>query len=439
MRTSVIIASLLLVFSSLAQARSDTLMRIHGSNTIGATLAPALVKEWLSSRGFNDFDIIETKSQEKQLLATSPLGERLAVEIHAHGSSTSFKSLAREKADIGMSSRPIKEKEKRLLAALGNFDRPESEYVVGLDGIAVIVHPKNPLAQIDLKTLKGVFSGRLNNWSQLGQTAAPIQLYARDDKSGTYDTFKSLVLGKKSPLGAGAKRFESNAELSRQVSHDVNGIGFVGLPYILQSKALKVAASENSAYLSPTDFTVSTEDYALARRLYMYFPNENIHPYAEDFLHFVVSGRGQRQVAETGFVSQTIHAVETKLPSEVPEEYYQLTRGAQRLSVNFRFRRGLAELDSKATRDVERLIRFMRRAENQDRRLLLFGFSDTDEGIPLQRLSLSIERADYVADVLMRRNIVPKKIRGYGQALTVAADESQTGREKNRRVEVWLK
>lgn len=436
--SKILVFSLLcLCLHSPAWGAERVLLSLHGSNTIGGQLGPELVKAWLRHQHYSAIESLSTAPQEVRVTAVSPRGEAVAVTIMAHGSSTAFRALERGEADIGMASRPIKEKELQALASMGRLDAPESEYVLGLDGIAVIVHPDNPLRQLSKEQLRGIFAGSLRDWRQLGAGDGPVHVYARDDKSGTYDTFRSLVLGKQSALRADAQRFESNARLSDAVSADRNGIGFVGLPYIRQAKALAVLDGAQSAIL-PDNFTVATEDYALARRLYLYLPPNSDKPIARDFARYAISEFGQRVVAETGFVSQEIVTGNAAAGVE-HEEYRALIDGAHRLSLNFRFHRGSAQLDSKAREDIRRLVEYLGRDEYQGRELILVGFSDQHESIPLYSLALSVNRADRVADLLISNGVAPRKVRGFGPAVTVAANDSRQGREKNRRVEVWLR
>lgn len=426
----------MMLFATSALAGERVLLRLQGSNTIGAQLGPELVKGWLLVNHYQGLRVEETAEQEQRIAAYSAKGDLLQITIAAHGSSTGFRALAAGQTDIAMSSRPIKARELEQLKGLGRMNGPKSEFVVGLDGIAVIVHPQNPLARLDKAQLQQIFSGVLHDWSQLGGEAGPIRVYARDDNSGTYDTFKSLVLSKSSPLIATARRFESNADLSDAVAQDRGGIGFVGLPYIRQSKALAVADDIPLAIL-PNRFTVATEDYALARRLFFYLP-ENATPQARSLVEYALSQPGQQLVADNGFVSQEI--ISGSLNAGVAHaEYHMLVKGAERLSLNFRFHQGSALLDNKARRDIQRLADFLERAENRRRELILVGFSDSNEAIPMQSLGLSVQRADSIADVLLGEGVVPRKVRGYGPAVTVASNASAHGREKNRRVEVWLR
>lgn len=433
MRKLILSVLIVLYFPATSAA---AMLRLQGSNTIGAQLAPELVRSWLQATNYQNIHSEKSAEQELRISAQSAAGESLVVAIAAHGSTTGFRALAEGQAEIAMSSRPIKGKELEQLKGLGHMNGPQSEFVVGLDGIAVIVHPDNPLTRLDKGQLQQIFSGVLRDWSQLGGEPGPIQVYARDENSGTYDTFKSLVLSNNSPLIATARRFESNADLSDAVAQDLGGIGFVGLPYIRQSKALAVADDIPLAIL-PNRFTVATEDYALARRLFFYLP-ENATTEARSLVEYALTQQGQQVVADSGFVSQEI--ISGTLNSGVAHaEYHMLVKGAERLSLNFRFHQGSALLDNKARRDIQRLADYLEQEENRKRELILVGFSDSNEAIPMQSLGLSIQRADSIADVLLGQGVAPGRVRGYGPAVTVASNANAHGREKNRRVEVWLR
>ncbi len=430
------LAPLLLIAYCSASFAEPLTLRLHGSNTIGASLAPALTEAWLKTQGVMELRRTTLAAEELRITGQTGDGSPVQVDIHSHGSGTAFNGLATAAADIGMSSRPIKSAERAALAALGQLDGPGAEYVLGLDGIAVIVHPSNPLDTLDTHSIARLFAGEIRDWAELGASSGPVHVYARDHKSGTWDTFKSLVLDKK-PLSPDARRYESSEELSDEVASDRHGIGFIGLPYVRSAKALAVSEADTRAIL-PEPFSVATEDYTLARRLFLYVP-ENASAPARAFAEFAVSPRGQALVAQEGFVSQDILSGAPEHGPQAPEEYVEFTRGAQRLSLNFRFREGSAIPDSKAMRDIARLAKYMNHPNNAERRLLLMGFSDANEVIPLHSLELSVHRVDTIADLLIGRGIGPVRVRGYGSALPVAGNDTPHGRHKNRRVEVWVR
>ena len=439
MRIIYMMLLLLISQSVMSSDNGSVLFRLHGSNTIGAQLGPELVKRWLGMRGYTNISQTEVAENEYQIHAKSKHGIRYEVEIRAHGSSTGFKSLLSGKADIAMSSRPIKNKEAGLLSDQGDMLHANSEYVVGMDGIAVIVNRNNPLRTLSKAMVKKIFTGEIKRWEQLNKNyKGRIQVYSRDNKSGTYDTFKALVLGKKAPLVKNALRFESNAQLSHQVSGNPKAIGFVGLPYINASKAVAIA-EKGALAKQAKEFDVATEDYALSRRLYMYIPDVKRNKHVEDFIRFSISDAGQDIVQRTGFVSQKLSAQAVTPDPRFPEEYLEFTAQGERLSLNLRFKKGGTRLDNKASRDMTRLVEYMKAPENKSKRVMLFGFAENTETSPVVSLDLSTYRADYISDLLVNKGVGPVRVRGYGSAIPVASSEDAGGRHKNRRVEVWVR
>lgn len=436
MRLSHLLGITLWAICGVSYAQFEADLKIYGSDTVGEELAPALVKKWLQKQGYSK---ITEKRQEMEHLFTgiNGAGKSLSVGLDARGSSTGFRALESEIAHIGMSSRPIKPSEVSALKKFGRCDTVACEYVIGLDGIAVIVSPKNPLAKLDKASLRRIFAGEVKNWAEVGGNDGSIHVYALDENSGTYDTFKSLVLGK-STLVAGARRDAAHAVISEMVSQDPAGIGFVGLPFVDKSKSLAIADGEARAIM-PDAFTISTEDYVLARRLFFYLPEVTASPLAKNFVNFAVSGAGQKVAEQVGFISQNLMASESSVDAEAPDEYRTLINGAQRLSLNFRFLPGTPTLDNKAQRDVNRLKSFMAQPQNKGKELMLFGFADSNEAMPIVSLQLSTDRADTVADLLIKEGMRPGKVRGFGNVVAVASNDSEAGRSKNRRVEVWIR
>jgi phosphate transport system substrate-binding protein len=338
--------------------------------------------------------------------------------------------------DIGMASRKIKPEEVSKLSRFGDMTSPANERVLGLDGIAVLVNPANSVSCLTIDQVAAIFSGVVTDWRQVGGAAGPIHVYARDDKSGTYDTFKALVLNK-TPLISTAQRIEDSSELSGKVAADPGGIGFVGLGAIGAAKPLAVSAN-GAAPLVPNRFTVATEDYVLSRRLFLYVTKAADQPDVLRFLEFANSPKGQAIVDEVGFVPLTIVQQKTVAPTSAPPEYEALTTGALRLSVNFRFNSGSSNLDNRALADLDRITAFLASSGVSPDRLVLVGFADSRGSGPVNQ-RLSEQRAQTVATMLAQRGISPGTIRGFGAALPVADNSTPDGREKNRRVEAWIR
>ncbi|WP_426133820.1 substrate-binding domain-containing protein [Pseudomonas sp. PWP3-1b2] len=413
-------------------------LRIQGSNTIGAALGPALVKGLMEHQGLQGvYSEPAHGTNEQRVVGKTRQGKTVTIEVAAHGSSTGFAALKKSTADLAASSRLIKDSELVDLEALGDLKSPEAEQVIAIDGLAIILNPLNPLDTLNTEQLAQIFNGEVSTWEQLGGVGGTIHLYARDDQSGTYDTFKELVLrlrGK--PLTASAKRFESSEALSDAVSHDPQGIGFIGLPYVRQAKAVAIVDGDSQPML-PLNSLIATEDYPLSRRLFFYLPPSSRDPWAKALVDFTQSSKGQAIVAANGFIAQQVQAIGVEPRASMPEDYQAIARDAQRLTVNFRFEEGSASLDNKARLDLQRVVAYLRSHDKLDKQVTLVGFGDAKND-PQRAALLSKLRAMAVRRELVKSGVVLRDIRGFGAQMPVAANTADEGRIKNRRVEVWV-
>ncbi|MBS0661318.1 MAG: phosphate ABC transporter substrate-binding/OmpA family protein [Verrucomicrobia bacterium] len=447
-------AALLFPGSARAQAPANqpsvTVLRLHGSNTVGAELVGNLLQEFLAQEGWRAIRRVPTEDPDVYSVQGQPPGRDAvaAVEVAARGTNTGWSGLERNLCDIAMASRRVNEAEAQRLIDLGDMQSPACEHVVALDGLAIFVNPANPVTSLTRSQARDLFTGKIKDWSELTtELSGPINIYARDDKSGTYDSFKAMVLGTEKLAGY-ARRFEDSRALSDAVAADRQAIGFAGLPFVRSTKALAVA--DGGAALLPTAFTVRTEDYPLSRRLFLYTAAAPANVLAVKFVRFAKSDAAQRIVAATGFVDQVAQAVAASQvvapiapkPSAeaqaVRTEYERLVAGAERIAMNIRFRSGALEVDNKANADLERLTRLVGTPGMRGRRVILVGFSD-NRGGPEVNQRVSEERARAVARQLEQRGLKVELARGLGAEFPVASNDTADGREKNRRVEIWVR
>ena len=428
-----------LLLSTISIAEASQTLSIYGSNTIGSSLAPALAEGLLKQKGFTHLESQSLQQSNQQIITAglTALKNDARIHIHSQGSSTGFVALHEKRGDIAASSRPIKENEARLLSPRGDMHSISAEHVIAIDGLAIIVHPDNPINDLSITQLADIFSGQITDWSMLGAHSGPIRIYARDHNSGSWETFKELVLTPSDKvLSSQAKRFESSEQLADLVSKDIKAIGFIGLPYVRQAKALAVSTGEAQA-MYPTAELIATEDYPLSRRLYLYSTEHQNNPLAQEFLLFAQSDAGQRLVESNGFISQTVSAMSVVADDSMPVQYQQLAQQAQRLSVNFRFKQGSAELDNKALHDIDRVLAYLRKHNKMKNKLVLVGFGDSKSDPERARL-LSKLRAMAVRRQLHNNEIIFRDIIGIGDAMPVASNNLDQGRVKNRRVELWV-
>ena len=412
------------------------LFEIHGSNTIGAALAPALVEGWMVENGLTAVTTVPTAVDNEKLVTGYTLNdEKITVFIAAHGSGTGFKQIKNGSADIAAASRPVKKSENDLFDKIDLTKNPY-ETVVAIDGIAVITHPDIPINDLTIEQVGQLFSGEISNWQQLDGPDLAVTVYARDDRSGTYDTFKNLVLKRGYQLTKKARRYESNDHLSAAVSSTPGAIGFTSLASVHDAKAIRIADGD-SAPMPPEHTNIATEDYPLARRLYFYQADSQ-NPFVESFLSFAKSSEGQDVVDKVGFISQNLDELPMTVADKLPRGYTFLTENSKRVTTNFRFVSGTLELDNKGKDDIYRLAEYMAKPENQDRKILLIGFSEAQHD-ELQARLLSEVRVIAVKRQLAAVGVVSSAVTGYGEINPVASNANIKYALRNQRVEVWIR
>ncbi len=413
-------------------------LRLSGSNTLNAQLGPALIEGLMRQRGLYQVQTLPgAAANEMQVQGRDLSGTPYLAVVAAHGSGTGFTALAHGLADLAAASRPIKDEEVRALAGFGDLRSAQAEHVIAIDGVAVIVHPANPLRHLDTETLARLFSGEIRDWQTLGGRPGPIALYARDDQSGTWETFQDRVLARHGKhLSPHAQRLESSEQLSDAVSRNPNAIGFIGLPYVRHTRALAIADGDSQPML-PSLALIATEDYPLSRRLYLYLPPHLQQPWAQALVRFAQSPEGQAIVADSGFVAQRVQAITVRPTAQMPARYQALSREARRLSINFRFAQGSARLDNKALFDVQRVVDYLNSHDKLTRQVTLVGFGDAKDD-PERATLLSRLRAMAVRRELLRHGVILRDVLGLGEEMPVATNEVDDGRIRNRRVEVWV-
>ena len=212
------------------------------------------------------------------------------ITVAGGGSGHGIKSVGAGNIDIGMASRDVKPEELKLYPDLNPIP-------VAADGIAIIVHPDNPIENLTLEQIAKIFGGEIKNWKELGWEDAEIHVVTREYGSGTRATFEEHVL---KPFGiemfAGALTKHSNGEVRATVSTDRHAIGYISLGYVDASvKALRIDG------VTPTPENVTSGKYPISRKLYLITKGDP-DPLEKAFIEFVLSDEGQGVVEKLGYI-----------------------------------------------------------------------------------------------------------------------------------------
>lgn len=217
------------------------------------------------------------------------LNPGIEVTVAGGGSSTGVKSVAEGQVEIGNASREIKDSEMEEYPAL-------LPYAIAKDGVAVVVHPSNPVSDLTAEQVKAIFLGQIQNWSEVGGHDKMIIVVVREEGSGTRATFDELALDEELPTDF-AVVVSSNGNMVTTVSTTEDAIGYVSFGYMDEAtRGVVVDGNE------PTTDNVVSGAYPISRNLNMITMGE-AEGLAKLFLDFVLSAEGQAIVVEEGFIA----------------------------------------------------------------------------------------------------------------------------------------
>jgi len=228
----------------------------------------------------------------------------VSVAVTGGGSGTGIAALLSKTCDIAELSRELKPEELAMARQKGLDPR---QITVALDGLAVVVHPANPLSQLTMDQLAAVFSGTVTNWKEIGGADLPIVVLSREVNSGTHVYFKEHVLrgnlkDSRVEFAAKALMLPSSQAIADEVAQNPGAIGYYGMGYISpKEKALAVARDDASPAVAPTIENVVSQDYPISRPLLM-VTREQPQGLVADFIDFVLGPEGQQLVVKIDFV-----------------------------------------------------------------------------------------------------------------------------------------
>jgi phosphate transport system substrate-binding protein len=229
--------------------------------------------------------------------SVQPFAEALAEEfmashsgekifIQGGGSTAGIQAVLTGAAQVGMSSRKLEEREKALIAV-----------PIIYDAIAVIVHRTNPLDNLAMDQIRGIYAGKITRWKEVGGVDRAITVVTREEGSGTRETFQNLVMGKKEEITLGALVQDSNGAIRQVVADDPHAIGFISLGLVNDRvKALKIDGIE------ATVENVRARRYNIVRPFLFVFKSSP-QGVAKEFLEYVLGSKGQKLLMQEGLVS----------------------------------------------------------------------------------------------------------------------------------------
>ncbi|MBZ5500046.1 MAG: phosphate ABC transporter substrate-binding protein [Acidobacteriia bacterium] len=221
----------------------------------------------------------------------------ITIQVSGEGTGTGIAALINGGTNICEASRPMKDVEKQQV--LARHGKDAKEIAVAMDGIAICVHESNPVKSLSEPQLKGIYTGRITNWRDVGGKDQKIVAYSRDNSSGTYQFFKEHVLGSED-FARDVQTLTGTGAIISAVSKDPASIGYSGIGYASGIRVIPISRDDKSPAVAPSLETVKSSQYPLSRNLLFYTIGE---PEGEvkTFIDWVLGPEGQKICATVGY------------------------------------------------------------------------------------------------------------------------------------------
>lgn len=243
------------------------------------------------------------------------------IQIQAAGSSTAPPALTEGTANLGPMSRAMKDNE--LQAFEAKYGYKPTAVPVAIDALAVFVHKDNPIKQLTMQQVDGIFSATklcggsdIKTWGDVGLTGEwadkPVQLFGRNSVSGTYGYFKEEALCK-GDFKANVNEQPGSASVVQSISSTVNAIGYSGIGYRTASVRAVPLVNKKGEVEEANETNALSGKYPLARFFYVYVnkaPNKPLSPLEAEFVKLVLSQQGQQVVVKDGYIPLPAKVIE---------------------------------------------------------------------------------------------------------------------------------
>ncbi|MDC0659324.1 phosphate ABC transporter substrate-binding/OmpA family protein [Leisingera sp. SS27] len=432
-----------------------------GSSAMSEVMLPALIEGFALRNGYQtQREPLPGGNFSHVLLRGQKPAARFTFAVS--NTDAGFAALVADEADIAMATREIRllERKAARAAGLGDLTGTGRSRILALDAFVPVVAPANPVREITLPQLAGILTGRINNWQVLGGPDAPISIHMPVSGSGLSQAVEDKLMA---PSGAGftskINRHDRSSTLVRRVLIDPFAIGIAS--YAERGAARVLTLSGPCGFsLQASRQAVKTEDYPLTVPMFLYLPARRLPKVARDFLAYVRGPAAQAVIRRAGFVDQApelipvsrqgnrlsnaILAADQKAGLAELQRLVTALGGMRRLTATFRFEPGSSRPDAQSRSNIEQLARALEAGEFDAQELVFAGFSD-GVGPADGNRQIAMKRAAAVRDAVIKAaetaDVSRVKIRteGFGEVLPMACDDSDWGRQINRRVEVWVR
>ncbi len=430
---------------------------IAGPTREVATLLSPLLDSYAVSIGARLTVETANESGQVPITLTDPSGAVIATYLIATlPTDRAFTSLAQQSAAMILTDRRMSDQD---IADTGATDlrRTEAEQKLAQDALVFVTSQANPIRALSVDEISKIWSGAITNWLALGGNNQPIAFGSALTAPSDRAIFNRRIL---SQTATSDTQYDSPAALVAATQSNTGTIGIMRRSDMIGTGLKVIAIRETCGLLShPSDFSIKSDGYVLGQDVYSYTNSALATPELADFARWIASNATNTAIAERNYVNALparmalqdmglalIHtaAVEPDFDGAQFGQVMAELRNADRTSVTFRFQEGRATLDQDSLTAINHLSQMISEGQFAGFEILLVGFSDSS-GSNTDNTALALSRANAVLAALEQRlppdiaANVPLTPLSAGELLPLSCNTTAEGRERNRRVETWLR
>lgn len=413
-------------------------LKITESGTLGGSLAQSLVKEFFRGKGISQIETLRGRIDRTviwELLDPNRQGNTIRIMLRESLTTPSYLDI--DEVFIGNLFQTDNQFA-RLRTSVYSHNGLLRGFLIALDSLVLIVHPENPIIMLSKDQVGALLTGTITNWREMHGNPGKIDIYAPRTLAGS--DLPQPSTERPQPISSDLTRFASQTDIVKQVAENVNAIGLIGSSYLKRAnevtKTLGISVA-GAIPVVPNRETIAERRYPFSRPIYFYTSSKLKTSTLEKFINFTRSRSAREIIAQNGYIVPEVIPTDLSGIQLSNEDYNVLTKGAIRLPVEIQFEHSSIELDPQAYSEINRVSTVLNKLGMADKKLMLFGFTDSS-GLSRNNLVLSEKRALVVDQALQARGIRAELAVGMGAQVPVARDNTIAGRNRNRRVELWL-
>lgn len=430
----------------------QVLLRMASERVVGSSLSEALIRTYMAHEGLRDITIQRSPDLNNAIYTgIAGKGLKRSVIVSVMPREQSLAALRRGEVDVALVAQQRVAPSSKIGPTETPAGGPDSQQIqIGETAAFIVVSPSNPINELTFRQLRLVLLGAVTDWSQLGGRPGKINPVGTAQMQPAIDLVADLIHldpGNLDPEAEKLLRSRREApnplsilpnrdELFDRIARDRNAIT-IQFPHIPPSvKALRLGPNTKK-FTGPDADTIKSKLYPLAYRINLHYPNGLIQPSVAALVRASNSLEMEVNLTLAGAALPGTEMLFLAPDPNAPSGYLEATKYGMMISKSVHFKADSLALTEDGRTAINRIADKLLSIRQDAGKIRLIGFSDSLAS-PDESKALGLALANVVATELKKRNVNTGYLYSFGDTMPLDEDSTTHGRERNRRVQVWI-